>query len=375
MDINEFKKLEAGIKEESFSKEYKNINVVMFCLSIFGHISSIFLAYFMLSKILSGAITNNPVAVLISSIIMLSGLELLKRDIFQKFSTQSIKVKTFFHKNVYPLMLLSFAIVSVSFYATISGAHEFSSKSDQIEQVAQQTTNKYVDSISSVYNTKIQDIENEEKSTKEKIDNKDKEQTSLESVQPLTPSQRSRVRDLKSEKESLRSDLVKMDSSISNLKRELSLKISDYQLKVSTDSSKKKNDNKTNSLIFVCISTLIELIILAGVYFNRYYKIRSYKEFKGKIESDANYQKWIIYDTLISLLYNQDTKINDRFPSSKNILELSKLNGINLLQKDVLDFIKVLSSLNILRSSGSSKYYGKSEDVAREIIKKYFNIN
>ncbi len=122
MNINEYKKLEDSIKEESFGKEYKNINAVMFGLSIFGHISSIFLAYFFLSKILEGAITNNPFVVFIASIILLSGLELLKRDIFQKFSSQAIKLKTFVHKNIYPLMLLSFAIVSISFYASITGA-------------------------------------------------------------------------------------------------------------------------------------------------------------------------------------------------------------------------------------------------------------
>ncbi len=36
------------------------------------------------------------------------------------------------------------------------------------------------------------------------------------------------------------------------------------------------------SLAFVLISTLIELVILAGVYFNEYYKFRSYRESQPK---------------------------------------------------------------------------------------------
>lgn len=374
MDINEFKKLEDSIKEESFNKEYKNINIVMFCLSIFGHMASIFLAYFLLSKILSGAITNNPTLVLISSVIMLTGLELLKRDIFQKFSTQSIKVKSLLHKNVYPLLFMSIAVISVSFYATISGAKEFSSKEKEIEKVTEQTTQKYVDSLTNVYDVKIQEFEKESKDIKSKIEDKDNEQTSLESIQPLTPAQRSRVRDLKAEKDILRQDLVKIDTSISIIKRELDTKVKDYESKSNDLSSKQKNENKTNSLLFVVISTLIELIILAGVYFNRYYKIRTYNEYRMKIENDPNYQKWMLYDSLIDVVYNVDTKINDKFPSSKTVIELGKLNGINLLQKDAADFIKMLSSLSILRSSGPSKYFGKSLETAKEIIRQHFNI-
>jgi hypothetical protein len=374
MDINEFKKLEYSIKEESFHKEYKSINVVMFCLSIFGHIASIFLAYFLLSKILSGAITDNPTLVLIASVIMLTGLELLKRDIFQKFSTMSIKLKAFLHKQIYPLLFMSIAVVSVSFYATISGASEFSSKEKEIEKVAEENTQKYVDSLNSAYNVKIQEFEKESRDIKSKIEAKDNEQTSLESVQPLTSAQRSRVRDLKAEKDILRQDLVKVDTSIAVTKRELDTKVKEYQDKINESSSKKKDENKTNSLLFVVISTLIEFIILAGVYFNRYYKIRTYNEYKMKIENDPNYQKWMLYDTLIDVVYNVDIKINDKFPSSKTIIELAKLNGVNLLQRDAADFIKMLSSLSILRTSGPSKYFGKSLETAKEIIRQHFNI-
>ena len=73
MKINEFKKLEEKINGQNFNQGYKNINVVMLLLSIFGHFASIFLAYFALSKVLGGVIENNPAAVFIASIIMLSG--------------------------------------------------------------------------------------------------------------------------------------------------------------------------------------------------------------------------------------------------------------------------------------------------------------
>ena len=143
MKLNDFKKLEESIQEQDFNKSFKNINKVMFFLSIFGHLASIFLAYFLVSKILSGAITDNPFLVSIASIILLGGLELLKREIFDKFSLQQIKHKSFTNSDVLPLFLVSLVIVSISFYSSVKGAKEFSNKSKQIDTQEQAMSRKY----------------------------------------------------------------------------------------------------------------------------------------------------------------------------------------------------------------------------------------
>ena len=133
--------------------------------------------------------------------------------------------------------------------------------------------------------------------------------------------------------------------------------------------------NKSNSFFFVIISTLIELAILAGVYFNEYYKFRSYDEFKKKIERDPNFQKWYNYNEVLNIIYKSDTKINDKLPSGKIIQDLCKINGILLLNKDMVDLSKLFISLGITRSSGSSKYIAKSKESSQEILKKHFNID
>ena len=172
MKISEFKKLEKKINEQNFNQGYKTINAVMTVLSYFGHVASIFLAYFMLSKILSGAMTDNKVAVFIATVVILGGLELLKRDIFDKFSIQYLKLKTF-GKDVMPLFLLSITIIGLSFYASINGAHEYASKSDAIETEAKAGIDKYADSITAVYAKDIAAIELEIKAEKESFKSKD----------------------------------------------------------------------------------------------------------------------------------------------------------------------------------------------------------
>ena len=373
MKINEFKKLEEKINGQNFNKGYKNINALMLILSIFGHFASIFLAYFALSKVLGGVIENNPVVVLITSIIMLSGLELLKRDIFDKFSIQYLKAKAF-TKDVLPLFLLSVAIISTSFYASIHGAKEFSSKEAVIEENQKVVVNQFADSLTTIYNGKVAEVETEIKADKEKLDLKDKEQTDLEAIQPPTRSQRNRIKDLKEERNILRADITKLEGDVNVIKTELATKIKEHETTVGAETEDKKKSNNSNSLAFVLISTLIELIILAGVYFNEYYKFRSYREFRNSIEKDPNYQKWMLYEQMLSIVYTEDTKMNQKLPANKSIADMCKVNDIIVMPKDITDFLKVMNGLGIIKTSGSTRYVNKQRDLAFEILRKHFNI-
>ena len=373
MKINEFKKLEEKINGQNFNKGYKNINSLMLILSIFGHFASIFLAYFALSKVLGGVIENNDTVVLITSIIMLSGLELLKRDIFDKFSIQYLKAKAF-TKDVLPLFILSIVIISTSFYASIHGAKEFSSKEDVIEQNQKVVVNQFADSLTTIYNAKVVEVQTEIKTDKDKLDLKDKEQTDLEAIQPPTRSQRNRIKDLKEERNILRTDITKLEGDVNFIKTELTTKIKEHETEVGAETEDKKKSNSSNSLAFILISTLIELIILAGVYFNEYYKFRSYREFRNSIEKDPNYQKWMLYEQMLSIVYTEDTKMNQKLPANKSIADMCKVNDIIVMPKDITDFLKVMNGLGIIKTSGSTRYVNKQRDLAFEILRKNFNV-
>lgn len=374
MRISEFKKLEQSIKGQTFNQSYKVINLVLTGLSYFGHIASIFLAYFMLSKVLSAAMTNNPVAVLISSLIILSGIELLKRDIFDKFSIEHLKAKAF-TKSVVPLMILSMLIVGMSFYATISGAKEFSSKSVEIENEKKEIVTKLTDSITGIYAAKINAIEDEIKTTKSKIESKDKEQTELEAIQPTTRSAKQRIKDLKDEKVTLRGDITKLESDVSVVKTERDAEIKAKETDISSETDQKKESNSKNSLIFILISTLIEIVILAGVYFREYYKFRSYREFRDKIERDPNFQKWLLYEQILEVIYTEETKMNQKLLNNKQIVEVCKINDIIVLPRDLTDFLKVCEGLNIIKVNSGTRYINKQRDLSFEALKKHFNID
>ena len=378
MKIEEYKKLEKKISGYNFNQSYKNINTIMVALSYFGNLTSIFLAYFFMSKVITGAVGDgNTIFVFIASLIILAGIELLKRDIFDKFSIQYLKDKGI-SKLVMPLLIVSGILISASFYSSLSGAKEFSSKSSQIEMVKKDQIKEFSDSIVGVYNQKFTTYEIDIEGHKESIKVKDEEQTninrSLSERGYLTRSERERNTQLTQEKNFLYSEITRNEDKINELKSERDVIISKYESEISKETDDKKSDNSKNSLIFIVLSTLIELVILAGVFFNQYYKFRSYREFRTKIEKDPNYQKWLLYDQILTIVITDETKMNQKLPSNKAIIEYCKVNDIIILPKDVTDFLKVLNNLGIIKSSGSAKYVIKTKEMSQETLRNNFNI-
>lgn len=372
MKIQDYKKLEQKINSQNFNEGYKTINIVLVALSWFGHFASIFLAYFMLSKILSGAMTDNQIAVFIASIVILSGVELLKRDIFDKFSIQYLKLKSI--QKVLPLFILSVLIVGISFYSSISGAAEFASKEKQLETDKELVLTQYSDSLNKINDSVFVVKDVEIKDLKSKLDLKDKEQTEIESMQPLTRQQRQRVADLKKEKEVLRTDIDKIETSKKQLTEETQAKIKQKEKDLSSKTDEKKKDNSKNTIAFVIVSTLIELTILAGVYFNEYYKFRSYREFREKLEKDPNYQKFLLYEQILQVVYPEDMRMNQKISPTKSIIDMCKVNDLIVLNKDITDFFKVMTNLGIIKISGNTKYINKQRDLAFEILQKHFGV-
>lgn len=374
MKLTEYKKFENEVQNQDFNKSYKNINLIMFYLSIFGQFASIFLAYFLVSKVLSSAISNT-ILVAISSIVLLGGLELLKREVFDKFSINQLKTSSFFAKDVLPLLVISMMLISLSFYSSLKGAEEFSSKAKQIEIKADTTVQKFEDSLTLKMNADLSKVDIEITDLKNRINDKDKEQTSIEANQPLSYQQRNRVKDLKQEKNDLKTEISGLENSKNKIKEDLTKEIEEFKNKVDSKASVEKKENKTNSFLFIIISTLIEIIILSGVYFNQYYNFRSYREYKNKIERDPNFQKWVNFNIILDVMYGPETKINDKLPSNKTIQDLCKVNGLILLNKDMIEMNKLFTTLGLTKSSGSSKYIAKTKDKAQEILKNYFKID
>lgn len=377
MNIEQFKKLENEMKQQNFSNSYGRINKILFYLSIFGNFASIFCAYFFLSKLLQESVTaiTNAYVIGFIAIMILSALELLKREIFDKFSVEYVKVKSFAKKNVAILTLFTIMIISLSFYSSLRGAHEFSSKNKVLETEKKEIINTFSDSLNTFYGKKIADIEADTKTLKEKIDNKDKEQTELEGSQPLTYQQRNRIRDLKKEKEELKSDIKTNDVKISDLQTELKTKLDEHKTEIEKDTKVAVKENESNSFIFLFISTIIELLILIGIYFNKFYRQTTYEEYKQIFYNDPNFQKWQLFNGILDIIFVQNIKINDKIPSANNIHELCKINALTANLKEVGEALKLFAQLKILKVAGPVRYVNMDKNNSTTALKQHFKID
>jgi hypothetical protein len=379
MKIKEFDELEKKLNGQNFHKSYGNINKVMKGLSYFGHIASIFLAFFMLSKILLGVV-ENPIIVYVTTVIVLSAIELLKRDVFTKFSRLYLKLRTF-GKDVMPLFLLSVAIIGISFYSSLKGASEYSHKGDKIEGDYAKINKKFEDSITKIYVLKIEKLEKDKKLKEGPLLTYYNQQTELNNLAlagTLTKAQKSLQKSLPGLIKTLEADnkpfIEGKKKEIQEVEKERDDKISEHHKKTKKESEKKKSDNSSNSIAFIIFSTLIEISILAGVYFNDYYDFRSYREKRAQLEKDPNFQKWKLYSQIFEVIYTEETKMNQKLPSNKSIIDLCKMNDIIVLPKDVTDFLKTLASIGIIKVSGSARYVSKIREQAIEVLTKHFGV-
>jgi len=382
MNINEYKKLQVEIDKQSYNESYKSINRVLKILSVIGNFGSMFLASFFISELISNSVTSitQPWITWTITLILLGSLELIKRFVFDKFSLEFVKRKSIFKKEVIGLAFFSLSIIGMSFYSSLNGAQEFSSKDNVIEQTADSNIKEYKDSLYNNYQVSIDEINEEIKGYKSKINEKDDEQAvinqSLQERGYLYKSEKERNKQLSEEKIVLEDKVSKNESKISEIETKRDLEITEYESKIKEESNSQISENKDNSLVFIAISTIIEFLILIGIYFDKYYIFRSYSDMRRKINNDPNYQKWLVYTDILNIIFiSDDMGNNSKLPTQKSIWDLCKIQDIPMSKSDLTDFMRLMESLKVIQTKGSVKFILKDKDEAEELLQKHFKID
>ena len=150
--------------------------------------------------------------------------------------------------------------------------------------------------------------------------------------------------------------------------------ISNFKLSQVEKTKNSKDKNSDNSFLFIIISSIIEITILCGVYFNKYYKFKSYSDMREQIENDPNYQKWDLYSRILDVIYSKSLSQGDKLPSSKQLIDICKVNDLKVSQKDIINFTKLITSIGILKTSGPARFVQKSKESSMSLLKSHFNI-
>jgi hypothetical protein len=363
------------LKEESLTKSYtekfKWVDKFLYWFSWFGNGVSIFLAFFFVQAIFLSSFNDVKDSILITLgiIFFLTMFELLKRYVIAIFSTEVIKNK--FKVLKWNMMGFIFGVLLLaggSAYLSLSGAMKFVNNEQVFKEQTETTITSVADSLTRVYEDKKKPyvLDNEQLRT---ITN------NLRGKLAETPVGYVTIRKQYQENIDKNDINIKSNQSeITRLDNELNTKIADYKSSEGTKLGEMSTQNKSNMLAFIIISAFIEIIILLGIYYDKYYDFKIVEEYEKTIIETPGFKKWYKYNYLLGLIYSRTKEVGEAIPSSNAILEMAEVGG-NKLDKATLDkFIKILYFLEIVKLEGNKRILNMTEEEGIKKLRYYFDI-
>ena len=390
MKHEDFKKLKSNIQEKNFFNNYKVFSQLSNFLSYVGNLFSILFAYFFLIEIASSAVLEpTPTImglVMAGVILVLFTVELSKRFVFDKFSQSFIKDKFKLKQAESKILgVISIALIAVSFYFSLNGAQDYADKDDDLRATAQVEVSVYKDSLSAKYEKKIVKFDEINTTLYKKNNQYDSiigiYETKYLELGTSTWQERQEknrintsIKSKKSEKKDNIAEIDKNELKIKAIKKERNEEIALFESKESKKADDTIEKNADNPFIFIMFSTVIEFVILFGVFFINYYQVRSLEEYEVKIKKDPRYKQFNQWNELLSALYNSDTQIGDLLPFKTESMKLLKANALDISGKEYDDAMRMFTHLEILKKKGNKKAIQLELDEARTKVKDHFKI-
>lgn len=372
MDINKYSTLRNKVKNRDFENKYKKLDKFLYVFSWFGNAGSIFFAYFLVFPAFFKAITANlssgDISIYISmflSIIVLGVFELIKREVLSNFSFDFVKNKYDLTKNAIGWLLFSTGLIGASFYFSLNGAINFADTSKKENTSIEYNIDSQIDSLTNLYVDYKKPFQQDNQSLRES-------NVALRQKIEDTPLNFRTVRnELQNNIDKNLSVIESNDIKINDLDNELNLKIVELENELQKQKEENENEGVENIIVFLVISTSIELIIILGIYFREYY---DYSVFlKNESELEDIMIKRDRYYTLLKFLYKEGS-----VSQGEKILGISKLkeivaekSSIPSSSKFVDTFIQDITYMGILELSGNRRYTKVSYEEALNRVEKF----
>ncbi len=387
MKFEDFKNLKNEIKDKNFFTNYQGFSKLCYFLSYVGNAFSILFAYFFINEIIMSTVLNPTPSVekicIGVSIIILIILELMKRFMFDKFSQSAIKEKfKFKEKESVVLGLICTGLIVTSFFFSLNGAESYADKSDDIKQNVEVQVTTYSDSLNRKYDIKITDLEGQNKTLFETNQGYESRLTTLSNQYNDGTLSSSDLRRVKTEMNQIRKDkeintqfIAKNETKIKEIKTEKEAEVNKFESKKDENASKTIEKTSQNPFIFLVFSTVIEFIILFGIWFINYYKVRSVEDYEKQISKNPKYKTFNNWNLFLDVIYKSDTKLGDVLPYKVEIMKILKSNEIDLSTKELDDMIKIFGHLGILKVKGNKKAIAVSKEDAIEAVRIHLKID
>lgn len=371
MSFEKYKDLKQKTVVQNYTERFKWVDKFLYTFSWFGNLVSIFLAFFFLQQLFfaSFSTVGSSIWITIGIVFFLSMFELLKRYVFGLFSMESIKQKfNIFRGNMITFILGTAILIVGSFYFSLNGAKEFVDNQKFFETQTQQVMTSKVDSIQNVFDARSIIFENENASLRVNND-------TLRNKLASTPDNYRTVR--REYQQNIDNNMGVINSNqdrIDAINGERAQAIMELRITESTTLSSNLSENKKNKITFIIISSIIEIIIMLGIYYDKFYGWKSIKEYEESVINTVEFKQWYKYNYLLELILNSTSNVGEKIPSTGNILELAKIGKNPITSGEFDKFIKLLYYLDILTREGNRRILNTPEEEAKITLRHYFNI-
>ncbi len=368
ISFEKYVELKTDSLTESYVKRFKWIDKFLYWLSWFGNGVSVFLAFFFMQALFFSSFMEigNSIFVTLGIIFFLTMFELLKRYVFGMFSKEYIKSKFhIFRKNMIGFIAGVLILVTGSFYFTLNGAMRFTDNKVAFTEKTETTITTQTDSLNTFYfNQYIKPLMDDNKILTE--------QNSSYTQQVAQATYKTKYMGLiEANNKKIESNKIQISNYEKRRDNEIA-KLSDTQNKKLNESL---DTNKSNVIAFLILSTLIEFIIMLGVYFDKFYRFKVTEEYEKTVVETAEFKNWYKFNEMLRVIYARVKEVGDPIPTSVELTDLFDVGGSKIDKKSFDKFIKLLYYLDIVKLDGRRRVLNMKEEDGIKKLRSYFNIN
>jgi hypothetical protein len=345
MKLDKYFKLKNNLETFNFEKNFDSLSKTLYYFSFLGNIFLILFSYFFIKDVTNSIPTLFSGQALFFSIfiiLFMIGYELFKRFAFEQLTSTILRLRKV-TINIFLGTIVCLTLVTGSFYLSLNGAHRLIDTSGTIESKLDTAQNNAADSISKIYQSRINIKEQQIKAIN------DNSETGV-----LTKRQQNTIKQL--------------ETDVKNYETERDNKIASIEEKTGKKLDKQEDKIQENSFAFAVMVFFLELIILIGVAFNAYYIWTSYDEMKTLL-STPKYKQLELNLRLLKLYFqNGRKKEQDPVISRSKMISLVSASKIPVNQKDINDFIALCSELEITTGNRRKKVYNMNYEKAKGLL-------
>ena len=356
---------------KSYSERFKWVDKFMYVFAWFGNAVSIFLAFFFLQSLFYASFNNVSKSVWITAgiVFFLVLFELLKRYVFGMFSLETIKQRyNIFKGSTLTFLTGTLLIVAGSFYLSLNGAKEFVDNQKIFETQAQHIVASKVDSLQRVFNEEKMPLVNENKNLRVVND-------TLRNKLARTPvTYRTVRREYQTNINNNVAIINQNQKRIDDIDARTNKAVEELKQAEQKRLSSNLEENRSNMITFIIISSIIEIIIMIGIFFDKFYDWKTLQEYEETVINTPEFKTWYKYNYLLELIYNSTKEIGDKIPTSNNLMEMAKIGKSPVTKGELDKFIKILYYLDVVVGDGNKRILNVPEKDGKGALRNYFNI-